>query len=103
MVVLIFILLKIFFFVQLLSEPILNQVNSISNEFTFNTLRKPHFEILMISSDNVYLSIFFYCKLILEEKNVNYFFKKVDNACHQFKLLVKQQKSDVIKFIKLNF
>lgn len=81
-----------------MSEPVLNQIASVSNEFTFNTLRKPYFEILFISSDNVYLNIYFYCKLILEESNVNYFYKKIENACHLFRLLIKQQKSDVIKF-----
>ncbi|RNA40848.1 proto-oncogene tyrosine- kinase [Brachionus plicatilis] len=79
---------------RIMSEPMPNQVSSLSNLIKFNTLKRPHFEILLISSDKVYISIFLYCKLVLEEENVNYYTKKVENACHLFRLLVKPENSD---------
>lgn len=80
-----------------MSEPMSNQIASVSNMITFNTLIRPNFEILYISSDKIYLSIFLYCKLELEETNLNYYSKKIENACHLFRLLIKQEQSDVNK------
>ncbi|CAF0831769.1 unnamed protein product [Brachionus calyciflorus] len=80
---------------RVFSEPEPNEISSFSNLIKFKTLKRPYFKIDSILSDSVYIDVHLYCKLVIEESNLNFYYKKIENACHLFKVYVKQETGDI--------
>ncbi len=61
-----------------------------SNQITFNTLKRPWIEVLKINYDSVDIRIFIECEIQITDDDLNYLKKHKENSCKSYKVFAKE-------------